>query len=111
MTRRLLSRGIVLTLTLALLAPLGAACFPEAPGHAMACCPPDRDGPMLRPCCAMTGEREGLPRSAAAPALAPVPVPATFVPPAETQRFHRDALRVPFTRPIGIRLLTSVFLI
>jgi hypothetical protein len=27
------------------------------------------------------------------------------------RRFHRDALRVPFTPPIGIRLLTSVFLI
>jgi len=111
MTRRLWSRGIVLTLTLALLAPIGAACFPDAPGHAMACCPPDREGPMLRPCCAMTGEREAPPRLAAAPSLAPVPTPGTFVPPAETRRFHRDALRVAFTPPIAIRLLTSVFLI
>jgi hypothetical protein len=108
MTRR---RLIVLALTLAFVAPWGAACLADAPGHGMACCLSGRTAPMVRPCCAMSPDRTGVTVPAAAQAITPIQPLGALVPPAETRRYHRDALSASVTRPIEIRLLASVFLI
>ena len=104
-------RLLVLALMLAFAAPWGAACLAGAPGHAMACCLRGQTTPMVRPCCAMETNRNAPTVPAAAHTMAPVQPSGAFVPPAETRRFHGDALRASSTRPIEIRLLTSVFLI
>ena len=104
-------RLIALAVTLALAASSGAMCFAAAPGHAMACCPPGQTTPIARPCCAMGADPAGVTVRAAAQAIAPMQQVGAFVPPAETRRFHVDALSAGSTRPIEIRLLTSVCLI
>jgi hypothetical protein len=107
----MLRRLIALALTLALAASAGAICFADTPGHAMACCPRGQTVPIARPCCAMGADPAGVTVPAAAQAMAPTQPVSAFVPPAETRRFQRDAQRAELTRPIEIRLLTSVFLI
>ena len=107
----MLRRLIALALTLALAASAGALCFADAPGHDMACCRQGQTTPIARPCCAMGADPAGVTVPAAAQAVAPMQPVGAVIPPAETRRFHRDALRAESTRPIEIRFLTSVFLI
>jgi hypothetical protein len=102
---------IVLTLLLALAAPLGANCLAAAPGQRMACCPSSQTEPMVRPCCGTDADRNGATIPAAAAAIAPLQTLGAFVPLQETGRFRGDARRAHTIHPIEIRLLTSVFLI
>jgi hypothetical protein len=106
-TRRILA----LTLTLAFAAPWAALCLADAPDHTMACCQRGQTVPLVRPCCSMGADPAGVTVPATAQAIAPMEPVGVFIPPAETRRFHRDALTASVTRPIEIRLLTSLFLI
>jgi hypothetical protein len=107
MTRRLLA----LTLTLAFAAPWAALCLAGAPEHAMACCARGQTAPMVRPCCSMGADPIGVTVPVVSQAIPPLQSSVAFVPPAGPHRFHRDALNSTAIAPIGIRLLTSVFLI
>jgi hypothetical protein len=102
-------KSVVFSLLLSLAAPWGAMCLADAPGPAMACCRSGQTAPMVRPCCAMSPDRTGVTVQTAAQALAPMPLVSAVVPPAEGLRFHRAVLTARSTRPIEIRLLTSVF--
>jgi hypothetical protein len=102
---------IAVSLFLAFAAPWAAVGFAAAPGHVMACCPSDQSDPMVRPCCAMDADRNGLAVPPTTVAVAPLQPAGVFVPPVDPQRFPSDALSARSTRPIEIRLLTSVILI
>jgi hypothetical protein len=102
---------IVMSLLVAFAAPWSAICLAGAPAHRMACCASSQSEPMVRPCCAMDADRDGVTMPPAAPSIAPLPPLSVVVAPVETSRFHCGALRARASHPIEIRLLTSVYLI
>jgi hypothetical protein len=120
MTRRLLAtvtvahmrlKLIALSLLVAFAAPWGAICLADPPAHRMACCRSSQSEPMVRPCCAMDSDRDGVTMPAAAPAVAPLQPLGVCLPPIEASRIPGGARRARATHPIEIRLLTSVYLI
>ena len=103
-------KSLVFSLLLSLAAPWGALCLADAPGHSMACCPANQT-PMVRPCCAMDADRLAPMLPAAVQAIPPAQLAGVFAMPIESRLRHRDTLTARFSRPIEIRLLTSVILV